>query len=810
MTSKKVDLFTIQKISLACSFTSLAIATLTIIGWQLHIDFLKSLLPGFISMKFNTALCIFLFSLTHIILTLKGHLQKWRMTAHALAIVFFLIAAATAIQYIFKIDLNIDQLFYLDSQETSEYPGRLAPITVAGFLLLYLAYSFIYFTPRPFYRIAQCCLLITGLISFQALVAYSLGVRTSFGVAAHTRIAIHTAFCLALIVVAFLLLTSHHGYMKIMMRRTPSGRNAWTLIAAAIFIPPSFSYLDRLGQELGFFDADFGTLFKAVASVAFFVILIWRNTHKVYFSDRSARLADRRATLKEVENQRHILEQKMALENNQKILDASRFKSEFLANVSHEIRTPLNGIIGMAALLSRTPLDDKQRDYMKTIDSSSKSLLSLINQILDISKIESGNIVVEKIVFELDTLLQSTVSIVAFAAEQKGLKLSVQLDPAMPSSLVGDPLRLQQVLLNLINNAVKFSDSGTILVRASRVRAESPTPRFLFEVIDQGIGIDETTQQKLFKAFSQGDGSTSRKYGGTGLGLAISRQLVELMGGHIDIESTKKIGSRFYFELPLEISRVRSHAKKSESSVKEKTSGRVLIVEDIQVNQRIIIEMLNLLGLKSKAVSNGLDALKILNEEQFDLILMDVQMPGMEGYEVSERIRKGEGGSQHQYTPIVAITANALSGEYDKCILSGMNDFMTKPVEINEFDQKVNKWLTRGSHILCPETLQSLAELGKNKSLMSQLSELFCKEIPPMIEELKRLVAEGDMKAASRVAHAIKSSSGSLGARRLYDVSEWLEKSHSSTPSNILLMVSALEHEYQLAIKELKERELHE
>lgn len=521
-------------------------------------------------------------------------------------------------------------------------------------------------------------------------------------------------------------------------------------------------------------------------------------------------MAERRATLKEAQNQRHILEQKAAMENSQKILESARFKSEFLANVSHEIRTPLNGIIGMGALLSRTTLDSRQREYIKTIDSSSKSLLALINQILDISKIESGNIAIEKIIFEMDALLQSTVSIVAFAAEQKGLKLSIHLDPAMPTSLIGDPLRLQQVLLNLINNAVKFSEAGTILVRVSRVRTDSPNPRFLFEVIDQGIGIDESTKSKLFKAFSQGDGTTSRKYGGTGLGLAISKQLVELMGGHIDIESTKKIGSRFYFELPLEISRVQSYHAKTSDIKKENVSGRVLIVEDIQVNQRIIIEMLNLLGLKSKAVSSGSEALKILNEEQFNLILMDVQMPGMEGYEVSQHIRKGDGGADHQNTPIIAITASALSGEYEKCILSGMNDFMTKPVEINEFSQKVKKWLARGSHIICPDTIQSLTALGKNKDLIAQLSQLFSKEVPPMIAELKKLVAEGDLKAASRIAHAIKSSSGTLGARRLYDVSEWIEKSHSSPTHNVFLMVNALEQEYELAIKELQEREFHE
>lgn len=802
----------IKKISIFCSLICLAMALVVIAGWHFDISVFKSVIPGYISMKLNTAICLLFAAMANLLLLLKPANKKARMLSHILMSSIAVITFLTIYQYLFKVNSGIDEFFYAgpNTELNSGPPGRLAPITAASFILLFFSYSAVYFLRRPLYRFSQSLLFIMILISLQALVAYAFGIHSSFGIALHTRIAIHTALALIILAASYLMLTAHHGYMKILLRPYRHRENILGLLLAAIFIPPLLSYIDRVGQDLNLFDHDFGVLFRVVGSVSLFIVLIWQSTKRIYLSERNARRADRKLALREVEKQQQLIEQQIIKENSQKLLEASRLKTEFLANISHEIRTPLNGIIGMAAILSRTNLDEKQRDYMKTIETSSKSLLSLVNQILDISKIESGNIVIEKIVFELETLLQSTISIMLLAADQKGLKLSVYIDPAMPSSLIGDPLRIQQILLNLINNAIKFSETGTILLRASRLKNEDNGPRFLFEVIDQGIGIDDTTKQKLFKAFSQGDGSTSRKYGGTGLGLAISKQLVDLMGGKIDIESTKKIGSRFYFELPLEISRTKSHNIETPQQNNESLSGKVLIVEDIKVNQRIIIEMLNLIGLQSKAVANGPDALKILNEEPFDLILLDVQMPIMEGYEVSQRIRQGEGGQRHKHTPIIAITANALSGESEKCMMNGMNDFLTKPVEIGEFTNKVQKWLARGSHIICPETVRSLNSLAKNTDLMEQLTKLFQKEVPPMIEQLKKSVAGGDLKGASRIAHAIKSSSGSLGARRLYDVSSWIEKSPSASPNNISLMVNALEQEYQLAIKELQEREFHE
>ena len=813
MLNKNINRFAIRKISLICSFTSLGIATLALLGWHFQIDVLKSIAPGFVSMKFNTAVCIVLVAIAHINLVFNGHEKKWHAISHFSMSLVLAISIATALQYILKIDLGIDELFYPDPKDVlTGFPGRLAPVTAASFTLLWLAYVCVHFPPIPFYRLAQSILLITGLISFQALVAYSLGIQSSFGIALHTRIALHTALCLILLVAAFLLSIARYGYMRIILAPNYTGQSVRNLITMAIFVPPLLNYLELLGRKHHFFDDNFGILFTIIGNVTFFVIFIWRNANKIYLSENKALRANSRAHLREIEKQKNLLEQKMILESSQKALEASRFKTEFLAKISHEIRTPLNGIIGMSALLGYTQLDSKQREYMKTIDASSKSLLALVNQILDISKIESGNLSVEKVVFELDSLLHSTVSILAFAAEQKGLKLVVDVDPTLPTSLIGDPLRIQQVLLNLINNAIKFSEAGTIKVRVSRTSDQNNAPLFLFEVSDEGIGIETSTINKLFKAFSQGDGSTSRKYGGTGLGLAISKQLVELMGGTIHVESIKQMGARFYFKIPLEISRVNSRHVQTIPPAMNKLSGHVLIVEDMQVNQRIIVEMLKLLGLTSAAVDSGSEALKLLTSEKFDLILMDVQMPEMEGYEVAQRIRGGEAGKIHKDTPIIAITANALSGEYEKCLQSGMNDFITKPVEIGEFNQKIVKWLSKETDTFSPFIMQSLVKLEKDRkiNLIKQLTDLFCKEIPPLIKQIKTSVANGDLKSAARAAHAIKSSSGSLGAQRLYNVSAQIEKSQTTSPQNFELMIETLEQEFKLAVQKLQERGFYE
>lgn len=923
----------IRRLSVVCAGVAGLISFLVILGWHFENQTLMTVLPGYVSMKFNTAVAILAVSISHIAATFSTSNRKLVYVAHAMMGLAVVIAVLSIVQDLFHLNLGVDELIYSDPAKRFDSfpPGRPAPITASSLVLIGLSYFLVIVVQYPHYRMAQVILLIVGLISFQALVAYGLGIHTSFGTGLHSRIPIHSAIAFILITLAFLLSTAFHGFMKILLAKTKTAQSIRILLLSVIVLPPLLIYLDRTGQRFGLFDADFGILLKIIFSTAFFVTVIWRTALNNHNSERSIRRSNRRLAIKELERQRLSLEKQMneafkrteerlraifanaasgiiicdekhdiahwnqaaetmlgweeakivgqnlftvltgstsiyneaevasveltavnkknlrhfpvkisastielrdekmyvvfiddisiskrseedLLIARQKALDKSRFKSEFLANISHEIRTPLNGIIGMSALLSKTSLDEKQRNFMRTIDLSSKSLLSLINQILDISKIESGNLSIEHVPFELNTMLNSTLSIVSFAAEQKGLNIEIKIDPGVPKTLIGDSLRLQQVLLNLINNAIKFSDQGIITVKVSKTTDEtSPTPRFLFEVIDQGIGIESSVKEKLFKAFSQGDGSTSRKYGGTGLGLAISKQLVELMSGYIEVESSPHAGSRFYFELPLEISHIRPQANSQKTESTDVVSGKVLIVEDIKVNQQIVIEMLKLIGCRPVAVSSGPEALELLRKENFDLILMDIQIPEMEGYEVSRRIRGGEAGDYHLQTPIIAVTANAFSGEYEKCINAGMNDFIPKPVEIAEFTRKITKWLSRGQKVLNPETLAALVGLAQDRSydLLGQLVELFCKETPPLIEELKSLVNKGDLKAASRIAHAIKSSSGSLGAHRLRELSEWIERSPSGAEKeNVNFVVNALEREYQLAVKELHEQRM--
>lgn len=497
------------------------------------------------------------------------------------------------------------------------------------------------------------------------------------------------------------------------------------------------------------------------------------------------------------------------LESREKAIDAAKFESELVAAISHEIRTPLNGIMGMTSLLERTELDDKQKDYLHTIKLSSKSLMGLVNQILDNSKIKAGHLALERVSFELDGVLRNSISLVSFQAQKKNLNLVIDVGLDVARTFYGDPLRLQQVLLNLLTNAVKFSDAGRIHLNVQR----NPDGAIRFEVRDQGPGLSVDVQKKLFQPYAQADASTSRRHGGTGLGLTISRQLVELMGGSIGVDSQPGAGACFYFELPLEVS-LQSGVENVVTvrpSPGPQTSGRVLVADDVKTNLKIAIEMLNLLGCEAETCENGAQVLDRLRAEKFDLVLMDVQMPEMDGFEATWRVRAGESGEQNVRVPIIAVTANNSGGEFEKALNSGMNDIIPKPVDFGEFARKVCKWLARGPHILNPETVESLKILARKKKydLMGQLIDLFCQETPGMIQTLRTAVQQDDFVAAAKAAHALKSSSGTLGAHRLREICEFIEHPIGKpTRESLSIMADTLEREFQLAVRELQKHKV--
>ncbi len=400
---------------------------------------------------------------------------------------------------------------------------------------------------------------------------------------------------------------------------------------------------------------------------------------------------------------------------------ATRAKSEFLANMSHELRTPMNAVLGLTDLALRGPLEPRQRDYLVRAHGAADALLALLNGLLDFSRIEAGKLEIHRDVFHLDALLQRVASVVGVRAHEKGLALRVGRDPDVPDALVGDALRLEQVLVNLAGNAVKFTARGDVTVHVSRVASApapapapdqdpdppaDPSPAFRFSVRDTGIGIRPELRERLFQPFDQLDGSTTRQYGGTGLGLAISHHLVGLMGGRMSVDSTPEVGSEFAFVVPLDEAALAAPMKAqvpaptaspgpgAAATSAALPSGRILLVEDNELNQMVATELLKIVSDTDVSVAaDGDQALRLLREAPFDLVLMDVQMPGMDGYEVTRRIRQ----DLALRVPVVAMTAHARAEDRDRCLAAGMDDFVAKPFEPEELAAVVARWLVRPS-----------------------------------------------------------------------------------------------------------------
>ncbi|HEV7779788.1 MAG TPA: response regulator [Chitinophagaceae bacterium] len=452
--------------------------------------------------------------------------------------------------------------------------------------------------------------------------------------------------------------------------------------------------------------------------------------------------------------------------------ESAKSKSDFVANMSHELRTPLGAILGFTELLKKTDLSVVQKDYLEAINSSGNNLLSIINDILDLSKLDAGKFIIENVPFSIPELVHSVEVMFMAKARKKNLQFTCRTDPAIDTVVSGDPMRLTQILMNLIGNAIKFTEKGGVYVDCSIENEDEQKISILFRIRDTGIGIPEEKTSTVFERFTQADTDITRKYGGTGLGLAITKELVELQGGTIFLKSGPEQGAEFYFTLaytkapgqvPVQSSPDQQHLLHFDSPKK------ILIVEDNLMNQKLAAIILGNNGFETVIADNGSKAIGILRKHNFDLILMDIQMPVMDGYRTTQVLRD----ELHISTPVIAMTAHALSGEKEKCIKAGMNDYLSKPFKENDLLLKIGHWLadtdatpgnkTAGIKEGIIDLSFLMTQVKNNRTFITEMVDIFIQQTPKDVATLQQAIQENDHKTVYKTAHTLRNTIGYFG-----------------------------------------------
>lgn len=643
------------------------IAVTVIIGWVYNISTLKSILPDYVNMNPPTA-TLFIFCGTT--LWLSNTTNRFTQIVDFISLGIIVIAAIRLLGFNPRFDTGIDQYFFHNQLNGN----RMAPNTAFDFLLTGI--SFFLFNRRFKYNflLSQICALLALSISLLAIIGYLYVDRSLYRLATFIPMALHTAVTFLLLTLGILFTSSQHGLMSVVMNKNVGGRISRILLPITLMLPIILGWLRIEGQRKGWYTFEFGTALLIIAIIVLFTLFIGALSWSMNRGDEKRKKAEQDMLIAKLEAEK-----------------AKKIQEQFLANMSHEIRTPINGVIGMTQLINVTQLTEEQREYVDLINESASNLLVIINDILEITKMRASKIVLEEVNYSVRDTARMLTKIFGLKAVQKGIALNCEIAAEVPAVLCGDPVRLNQILTNLINNAIKFTEKGEVTLRISTRKEDKENITLKFDVQDTGIGIPEEKLESIFESFTQASNETTRKYGGTGLGLTISKQLIELQGGEISLLSTAGKGSTFSFYLPMKRADETMLPVKATDMNAPSTllnNRKILLAEDNLINQKVASTLLFKQGALVDIANNGREVIEMLGKKEYHIVLMDIQMPEMDGYETTEFIRKS--AAAFNAIPIIALTASALSSEKSRCIECGMNDYLTKPFRAQELYEKIN------------------------------------------------------------------------------------------------------------------------